>query len=211
MQGESNDVGSSDADPSAELPLRTDPAAFERALEAMRPELTIYVRQRLGRTLLRRMDPEDVVQQALLEAVRRSDEWRAATTYTLRVWVMLLVSQCLDETRRRNLGAQKRDARRERRIESGSAPDALARRWASEQTGVSHGARWEELRLAMESALAGLEERDRRVLVMRHFDGLSNEEAAGLLGLTAGAASKRYQRALERLRPHLERFTDRTG
>lgn len=211
MQGEADEVEQSGGGPAPELLLRSDPLAFERALEAMRPELTQYVRQRLGRTLLRRMDPEDVVQQALLEAVRRSDEWRVATTYTLRVWVMLLVSQCLDETRRRNLGTQKRDARRERRIESGSSPDALARRWASEQTGVSHGARWEELRVAMESALAGLEEQDRRVLVMRHFDGLSNEEVAALLGITAGASSKRYQRALERLRPYLERFTDRTG
>lgn len=122
MQGKGKEVGSAGGDLPPEAALRSDPEAFERALAAMRPELPHFVRQRLGRTLIRRMDPEDVVQQAMLEALRRSDEWRAAMGYTLRVWVMLLVSQCLDESRRRNLGAQKRDARREHRIESGSPP-----------------------------------------------------------------------------------------
>jgi len=209
MQSEGIKTGDGESDSPKESALRSDPELFARALAAMRPELTQFVRQRLGRTLIRRMDPEDVVQQAMLVAVRRADEWRAATTYTFRVWLMLLVSQCLDETRRRNLSAQKRDAQRERALDSGSSPDVLARRWASEQTGVSHGARWEELRLGIEAAFAKLEEPERRVLVLRQFEGLSNEQAAAILGLSASATSKRYQRALERLRPYLERFTDR--
>ncbi len=45
---------------------------------------------------------------------------------------------------------------------------------------------------------------DREVLSLRHFDELSNDEVAGLLGIPKGTASKRYVRALGRLREVLE-------
>ena len=45
---------------------------------------------------------------------------------------------------------------------------------------------------------------DREVLALRHFDELGNDEVAGLLGIPKGTASKRYVRALGRLRSILE-------
>ena len=48
--------------------------------------------------------------------------------------------------------------------------------------------------------LDGLEPLDREILSLRHFEELSNNEAAVELGITKAAASKRYIRALERLR-----------
>ncbi len=41
---------------------------------------------------------------------------------------------------------------------------------------------------------------DREALVLRHFEHLSNAEAARSLGIKESAAGKRYLRALERLR-----------
>ena len=41
---------------------------------------------------------------------------------------------------------------------------------------------------------------DREVLVLRHFEELSNAEAARVLGLEKTAASNRYIRALKRLK-----------
>ena len=41
---------------------------------------------------------------------------------------------------------------------------------------------------------------DREILVLRHYEQMSNGDAAAALGLTFKAASKRYTRALERLR-----------
>jgi RNA polymerase sigma-70 factor (ECF subfamily) len=45
-----------------------------------------------------------------------------------------------------------------------------------------------------------LEPIDREVLVVRHFEHLSNGEAAELLGISPAAASKRYISALKRLK-----------
>jgi DNA-directed RNA polymerase specialized sigma24 family protein len=47
--------------------------------------------------------------------------------------------------------------------------------------------------------MAALAETDREVLLLRHFEGLSNPEVAALLELSAAAVSKRYGRAVLRL------------
>jgi RNA polymerase sigma-70 factor (ECF subfamily) len=45
-----------------------------------------------------------------------------------------------------------------------------------------------------------MEPLDREILSLRHYEELTNREAAGELGITEAAASKRYVRALRRLR-----------
>ena len=57
-----------------------------------------------------------------------------------------------------------------------------------------------ELRLRLEQALNELDEVDREVLALRHFEQLKNGEVANILGLTEKAASKRYFRALTRIK-----------
>jgi RNA polymerase sigma-70 factor (ECF subfamily) len=61
----------------------------------------------------------------------------------------------------------------------------------------------EELRARVEAALASMDEIDREVLLLRHFEELSNKEAAAVLGIQENAASNRYVRALTRLKGHL--------
>jgi RNA polymerase sigma-70 factor (ECF subfamily) len=64
----------------------------------------------------------------------------------------------------------------------------------------SEAAARRELRERLLAALDKMDPLDREVLALRHFEQLTNGEAARTLGLTAGAASKRYLRALERMR-----------
>jgi len=45
-----------------------------------------------------------------------------------------------------------------------------------------------------------MDEPDREILFMRHFEHLSNSEAANVLGLSEPAAGMRHLRALRRLR-----------
>ena len=52
----------------------------------------------------------------------------------------------------------------------------------------------------MREALAQMDPTDREVLALRHFEQLTNAEAAQVLGIQERAAAKRYVRALERLR-----------
>jgi RNA polymerase sigma-70 factor (ECF subfamily) len=51
-----------------------------------------------------------------------------------------------------------------------------------------------------------LDPTDREVLALRHFEELSNQEVAALLGIQTAAASKRYVRAIERLKDALDRM-----
>ena len=48
-----------------------------------------------------------------------------------------------------------------------------------------------------------MDDDDREMVLMRHFEQLSNQEVATVLGLTEAAASMRYLRAIRRLRAHL--------
>jgi RNA polymerase sigma-70 factor (ECF subfamily) len=62
----------------------------------------------------------------------------------------------------------------------------------------------EEIRQRVCAAIEALEEIDREIVAMRHFEGLSNEETAAELEIEPSAASMRFMRALMRLRPALK-------
>ena len=64
----------------------------------------------------------------------------------------------------------------------------------------------EELRVKIEEALQGMDDIDREVLMLRHFEDLSNKDVATVLGLQENAASNRYVRALGRLKGILGGF-----
>ena len=52
----------------------------------------------------------------------------------------------------------------------------------------------------MQEGLDNMDPLDREVLALRHFEQLSRAEIAQVLGVSEGAAGKRYIRALERLK-----------
>jgi RNA polymerase sigma-70 factor (ECF subfamily) len=76
----------------------------------------------------------------------------------------------------------------------------LAKALLSEGPSPSQALLQEELRQRLQQALAQLEAADREVIVMRHFEDMSNGEVAQALGLSASAATMRYGRVLFRLR-----------
>ena len=67
-------------------------------------------------------------------------------------------------------------------------------------TSVSRAAIRAETRVRVQEALNSMDEIDREVLVLRHFEMLSNKEAAAVLRLEPSAASNRHMRALKRLK-----------
>jgi RNA polymerase sigma-70 factor (ECF subfamily) len=58
----------------------------------------------------------------------------------------------------------------------------------------------------LRAVLERLDPIDREVLALRHFEELSNHEVAEVLGIQTAAASKRYIRAIERLKQALEQM-----
>jgi RNA polymerase sigma-70 factor (ECF subfamily) len=171
-----------------------------------RPRLRRLVDLRLDARLRRRVDPSDVLQEAFLEAAERIDDYLAAPRLPLFLWLRLLTAQRVVQVHRHHLGVKGRDPRREVPLGGEPAPPvssaALARRLVAIERGpaASGAAAASETRATLRKALDALEPEDRELLALRHFEELGNGEVACLLGITKQAASKRYFRALDRLR-----------
>jgi RNA polymerase sigma-70 factor (ECF subfamily) len=101
-----------------------------------------------------------------------------------------------------------RDAGREVSLYRGAMPQAstasLAAQLLGRVTSASQAVVRAEVQLQLQQALNGMDPIDREIIALRHFEELSNAEAARVLGLSAQAASKRYVRALKRLQGILE-------
>ena len=77
---------------------------------------------------------------------------------------------------------------------------ALAEHLMGRLTSPTQALQKAETQMAVEEALNQLEPVDREVLVLRHFEHLSNQETAEVLGLKKSGASRRYIAALKRLK-----------
>jgi RNA polymerase sigma-70 factor, ECF subfamily len=158
---------------------------------------------RLDRRLAPRVDPDDVVQEALLEASQDLSDYLRDRPLPFHAWLRQYVGQRISKLHRHHLGAQRRSVRRE---EAGDwhLPEEstvlLAERLLDRQSSPSRRIQREELRQRIQAALARLGERDREVVVLRHLEQLSTAETAEVLGITEAAVKKRHLRALERLR-----------
>src|SRR3954466_15635884 len=166
------------------------------------------VRVRLDRRMNGRLDPDDVLQEAYLDVARRFGEFLAMDGgMPLFLWLRLLTGQKLAELHRRHLGAKMRNAGLEVSLDRWKLPPAssasLAELMMGRLTSASRAAVRAETRLRVQEALNGMDPIDREVLVLRHFEMLSNEEAAQVLGIKPTAASNRHVRALRRLEESL--------
>jgi RNA polymerase sigma-70 factor (ECF subfamily) len=182
-----------------------DPRRWGRLLERHRERLRRMVALRLDMRLQGRVDPSDVIQEAFLEATGRRDEYgRSPEPMPFYLWLRFLVGQKILEQHRRHLGAQARDIGREVSLYRGPMPEAtsaaIAAQLLGRHTSPSQAAIRAERKLRLQEALNRMDPLDREILVLRHYEQLSNGEVAVVLGLDKSAASKRYARALVRLK-----------
>lgn len=183
-----------------------DRAAESELLAKHRERLRQMISLRLDRRLYGRIDASDIVQEAAIEASRRLPGYAQSPPMEFYLWLRQLATQKLIDARRRHLGTKRRSAEQEVSLfhdvaEASSA--CLANQLLGRLTTPTRAALKAELRLRVQRALDGLNPIDREVLVLRHFEQLTNEETAKVLGLSRSAASKRYIAALGRLREHL--------
>jgi len=183
---------------------------LDQLLERDRARLARMVQLRLDPRVRGRVDASDVIQEASLEAFQRLDEYIKNPKVPFFLWLRFLTSQKVLEMHRRHLGAQRRDARRELRLHRGPWPEAtsadLANLLLGKLTAPSERAIRAEQRRRLEEGLNELAPLDRELVVLRHFEQLTNAEAAAELELDSSAASKRYVRALKKLKSILERL-----
>lgn len=178
--------------------------AVNQLLERHRGALRKLVQLRLDRKIARRVDASDVVQDVLLEANSRLQEYLANPQMPFHLWLRHLARDRMIDMHRRHRGAQRRSLDRERSLAAPqfgdqSSFDLASQLVASELTPAAASIR-RELEQRFLAALDLLDDDDRDILLMRHFEQLGNSEAAEALGLSAAAAGMRHLRALRKLR-----------
>lgn len=181
--------------------------ALNDLLARHRPRLLRMIELRLDHRVRARVDASDVIQDTCIEAAQRIQEFCRTPNVPFFIWLRFLAIQKLSQIHRRELGAKARDARREVSLDGRGLPESssavLAADLAGKLTGPSEAARRAERKVQLQEALDRLQETDREVLALRHFEHLSNSEIADVLGLSDSAACRRYARALERLKSEL--------
>jgi RNA polymerase sigma-70 factor, ECF subfamily len=183
-------------------------AGDDEALAALfaqhRARLLRMVEFRLHARLRGRVEAEDILQEAYLDAAQRLHHFAADASRSFFIWLRMVVTQTLIDVHRQHLGAQMRDAARE--LGAGRAPFSqttsfsLAAGLLGRFTSPTLAARRAEMAEQLRAALDGMDPIDREVLALRHFEELTNSEVAEELGIQQKAASIRYVRALRRLK-----------
>jgi RNA polymerase sigma-70 factor (ECF subfamily) len=197
------DVGAADFEQLVTRARGGDEHAKAALLGQQRARLCQLVSMRIDKRMAARLDPSDVVQDAMQAAHQRFEEYLQDTSRPFYVWLRGITLDRLVDTFRRHVGAQKRSVLREQ-------PGGL---WISDESehelanrlvtgSLSPGSRLlqAEMLARVQQALTQLGPADREVLVLRHLEQLNVDEIAQVLGITKVAATTRHFRALERLR-----------
>jgi RNA polymerase sigma-70 factor (ECF subfamily) len=178
--------------------------ACGRMLGKFREYLRLLARLHLGHRLQGKFDPSDVVQQTLLEAYARRDQYRGATEAEYVAWLRQILAHNLADALRA-FDQAKRDAGRERSLEAElQASSARLEAWvAAEQSSPSQQAQRHEQAVRLASALAELPEGYREALVLHYCEGWSLAAVAEHLGRTTAAVAGLLKRGLKQLRTQL--------
>jgi RNA polymerase sigma-70 factor (ECF subfamily) len=174
-----------------------------RPLEDHREYLRLLARLQLDPRLRGALDPSDVVQQTLMKAHERLDQFRGRTDDELRGWLRAILARCLiDAARKLGRGAGERVRSLEAALERSSARlEALI---ASDQSSPSHALMRAERLLELARALAGLPDDQRLAVELRYFHGLGVPEVAERMGRTTVSVTGLLYRGTKSLRDRMK-------
>lgn len=184
-----------------------DDDAVGRLLERHRDSVRRLVAMRLDQKVRRRVDVSDVVQEVLVEANRRLSDYLANPVLAFHLWIRQIAKDRIIDAHRRHRGSAKRSVDREQPLMAPAGMDRstmeLAAQLCDAELTPAAAATQRELAGRVEAAITQLGEQDSEIIVMRHYERLTNQEIASALGLSEPAASMRYLRAVRRLRDML--------
>lgn len=182
--------------------------AVNELLDRHRDALRRMIDLRMDRLVQRRVDASDIVQDVLVEANRRLQEYLKNPAMPFHLWLRHMARDRLIDAHRRHRQAARRSMDREQPLVAARFLDQstldLAGELEDRELTPAAAATWHELQRRFQAALDTLEEQDQEVVLMRHFEHLSNSEVAQALGLSEAAAGMRYLRAMRRLRAKLD-------
>ncbi len=172
-----------------------DNQALDELLQRHLPWIQEQVRRRLGPELRKKADSMDFVQDAVAELLRYGPRFEVREDTKFRALMVRIVENTIRD-RHGWFTARRRDAARERPLppdsvlQLGSAP---SHRTPSRLADQREKECW--IRLGIEL----LSPADRKVIVLRDWDGLEFAAVGEALDCSPEGARKRYKRALARL------------
>lgn len=202
-------------DSSADLDLiqraaRGDEEAVRELFAKHQDRLKRMIRLRLNRRLQGRIDPSDVLQEAYLEIANKLDEYLRNPQAPFFLWLRQITGYKLADIHRRHLGTRMRNAQRDISVFRGELPRAdsvsLAAQLLGQLTSPSQAAIKAEMRQRLQETLDNMDPLDREVIALRHFEQLTSQETARVLGMSKSGAGSRYIRAIKRLKEKLSEF-----
>jgi RNA polymerase sigma-70 factor (ECF subfamily) len=170
-----------------------------RPLESFREYLGLLARINMDPRLQGRIDPSDIVQQTLLKAHEKQDQFRGKNDAERLAWLRtILANQMADALRK----FRRQQGNRERSIEEAlEASSARLDAWlAAEQASPSERIVDQERLLEMAEAMAKLPDDQRTALELRHLQGLSVPAAAVRMNKSPSAVASLLYRGMKSLR-----------
>jgi len=189
-----------------------DASALGDLFTLCQERLRQMVHFRLDRRLIRRIDVDDVLQDAYIDAESRLAHFaKTDADASPYVWLRMITLQTLIDAHRRHLGAQARDVSREQSVHmrgDQSTRHSMAQLLVGQLTSPSQAVQRAEAIEQIQSALEQMNLIDQEILALRNFEELTNTEVSEVLGIESGAASLRYIRALKRLQKVMSQYPD---
>jgi RNA polymerase sigma-70 factor (ECF subfamily) len=170
-------------------------------LERFRAYLRLLARMQMGPRLQGKLDPSDLVQQTLLQALRALDQFRGRSDAELAAWLRQILAHKLTNAAR-ELGRAKRDVGRECSLEAAlEQSSARLEAWlVAEQSSPSQQAQRKEQVLRMAEALASLPEAQREALTLHYLQSWSLDDIGRQLSRSPSAVAGLIKRGLKQLR-----------
>ncbi len=168
-----------------------------------RPQLRRMVSLRLATSVRARVDASDLLQETYIEARRQLPGYLEDPAVPVYVWLRQLAADRLRKTHQQHIFAQKRSVAREIRLPQNSSLQ-LAAPYLAKINSPSREALRRELHDRVERSFRQLKIEDQEVILLRFFEGLSNTEAAAILGVTPQGATMRFGRAMARFDERLK-------
>ena len=201
-----HDKPASDFDPGLDSLIRLaaggDGAAMHAILGRHRGRLRRLIASRIDGRLSSRVDPSDIVQEALIDATRGLADYERRRPLPFYPWLCQLAHKHLIQAYRRNVGAARRGVGREEDLRSllDESGGGLIGRLVSGEPGPGQQVCDQERRERLRRAVEGLDEADRTILRLRYRENQQFRAIAETVGLGDGAVKMRHLRALRQLR-----------
>jgi RNA polymerase sigma-70 factor, ECF subfamily len=168
-----------------DIAVNRDPAAFQRLFRIYAPRIKAYMMRRGA-------DPataEELAQETMLTVWRKAGLYVSANG-NLNGWIFTIARNLRIDRLRKEFAWQE------------LSDEVL--QVASADKPADEVAETNEIRVAVQAALAGLPENQRDIIILAYVDGLSQSEIAAKLSLPLGTVKSRMRLAYQKVRSTLE-------